>query len=192
MLYDHAPGSPWLAEPEPVAAVLKAVHTHSARIPAPNGRNGSADLAAHGERILSLCSSQDRAMLEELRPSIEVAPLAHRCLIHGDPVARNILMSENQTTLIDWQCPALGDPTEDLALFLSPAMQQLYRGSPLTPEEQERFLAAYGDPAIIARYRALKPWFSWRMASYCLWRSENGAPDYSVGLNLELDALRAK
>ncbi|KUJ77908.1 aminoglycoside phosphotransferase [Ruegeria marisrubri] len=190
VLYDHAPGSPWRVDPEPVAAVLRALHTHPARIPAPNGCNGSADLAAHGDRILSLCTSPDRATLAELRPSSDVAPLAHRCLIHGDPVAGNVLISGSQTTLIDWQCPALGDPSEDLALFLSPAMQQLYRGSPLSMEEQERFLAAYGDAAITARYRALKPWFAWRMAAYCLWRSENGAPDYSAGYELELETLR--
>ena len=36
-----------------------------------------------------------------------------------------------------------GGPVDDLALFLSPAMQVLYRGRPLTAEEGAAFLDAY-------------------------------------------------
>ncbi|TMV04922.1 aminoglycoside phosphotransferase family protein [Ruegeria sediminis] len=192
VLYDHAPGEPWRENPEPVARILRKVHTHPARIQAPKGCNGSADLAAHGDRILAQCSSREQATLEQLRPAAEIAPLSEHRLIHGDPVAGNILISRDRTTLIDWQCPALGDPSEDLALFLSPAMQRLYRGNPLSAEERERFLSAYDDSAIVARYRALRPWYAWRMAAYCLWRSENGAADYSAGYALELGTLRPR
>ena len=101
----------------------------------------------------------------------------------------NIITGPQGITLIDWQCPALGDPAEDLAAFLSPAMQWLYRGQTLTPDQEQVFLSAYPNPETTARYRALKPLFHWRMAAHCLWKSERGAQDYATALRLELQAL---
>ena len=94
-------------------------------------------------------------------------------------------------TLIDWQCPRLGDPAEDLALFLSPAMQLLYRGAPLGLAEQDAFLAAYPDPQVTARLRALLPWFHWRMAAYCLWKAERGGAEDREAMALEIAALQS-
>ena len=82
--------------------------------------------------------------------------------------------------------PATGDATEDLATFLSPAMQWLYRGRVLSPPETEAFLAAYPDPAVTARYLRLQPLYRWRMAAHCLWKADRGAPDYRHALALEL------
>lgn len=101
----------------------------------------------------------------------------------------NLLLNDDAVVLIDWQCPAIGDPAEDIAIFLSPAMQYVYRGKPLTDDEEAAFLAAYRDRAITRRYRALKPWFHWRMAAYCLWRARNGSPDYAPAFRLEAAAL---
>ncbi len=106
-------------------------------------------------------------------------------------MAGNILVAGKSLTLIDWQCPAIGDPCEDIALFLSPAMQHLYRGSPLSPGEEVEFLGAYAQPATVSRYQALRPWYGWRMAAYCLWRVENGSTDYEEALQLELGILQA-
>jgi len=189
VFYDHAPGSPWHEDSAPVATILRKLHTIDPSVEVPIGCNGSEDLARHGQSILDECTSSARHRLERLRPKEQVAPAIDTCLIHGDPVAGNILAAPSGLTLIDWQCPARGDPCEDLALFLSPAMQQLYRGTPLTATEEERFLSAYGDTRTVDRYRSLHRWYAWRMAAYCLWRVENGAPDYSVGLDLEIAAL---
>ncbi|WP_253276889.1 phosphotransferase family protein [Ruegeria sp. 6PALISEP08] len=189
VFYDHAPGTPWQEEAGKVGSLLRRLHDLTLSVPAPAGCNGSEDLKAHGLRILQGCSSEARDRLLERQPLQTVAPAEQTCLIHGDPVAGNILVAGKNLTLIDWQCPAHGDPTEDLALFLSPAMQSLYRGTPLTKAEEEQFLNAYGDPEIAARYRHLQPWYAWRMAAYCLWRAENGAPDYAEGLRLEIAAL---
>ncbi|MGI9367906.1 MAG: phosphotransferase [Ruegeria sp.] len=190
VFYDHAPGTPWQSNPQPVARLLRKVHALAAPLRIPVGCNGSDDLSLHGSRILDDCRSEARGILEELRPRAHVEPLAKRCLIHGDPVAGNILVTDGQITLIDWQCPVLGDPCEDIALFLSPAMQTLYRGSPLTVDEEAMFLDAYTDPDIVARFVNLRRWYSWRMAAYCLWRSENGAPDYAAGYAVELESLQ--
>lgn len=190
VFYDHAPGTPWRNGSDKVGELLRRLHSLPNTIPAPAGCNGSADLMAHGHRILQGCRSETRNELAKLQPSISVPPTTKTCLIHGDPVAGNILVASRGLTLIDWQCPAFGDPCEDLALFLSPAMQRLYRGSPLSDAEEVQFLSAYRRPEIVARYQRLKPWYAWRMAAYCLWRAENGAPDYSEGLKLEIETLK--
>ncbi len=189
VFYDHAPGAPWQEGPEGVARLLRDLHRLDVSVQAPNGCNGSRDLAEHAERILSACTSDTRARLAQLRPAGYVPATKKTCLIHGDTVAGNILVAPTGLTLIDWQCPALGDPCEDIAMFLSPAMQRLYRGAPLSRKEEEQFLAAYDNTETVARYRELRPWYAWRMTAYCLWRIENGAADYAQTLEMEIAAL---
>jgi aminoglycoside phosphotransferase (APT) family kinase protein len=60
--------------------------------------------------------------------------------------------------LIDWQCPAVGDPCEDIAIFLSPAMQLAYRGTVLSRAEEQVFLTAYSDASTLKRYANIAPW----------------------------------
>ncbi|MCA0929353.1 phosphotransferase family protein [Ruegeria profundi] len=189
VFYDHAPGSPWRDGVAPVAELLGKLHQLDLQIQAPKGCNGSMDLARHGQSILDRCRSDMRQKIEALRPDDHIPPTHHTCLIHGDPVAGNILVAPSGLTLIDWQCPAQGDPCEDLALFLSPAMQHLYRGKALTLTEESLFLSAYGCANAVKRYKSLRRWYAWRMAAYCLWQIENGGSDYSVGLELERAAL---
>ncbi|WP_254437811.1 phosphotransferase [Ruegeria arenilitoris] len=189
VFYDHAAGAPWREGTAQVAELLHDLHTQEVVLEVPKGCNGSVDLDHHGTRILNGCRSELSAVLAERKPRSQVPPTPRVCLIHGDPVAGNILVSSAGLTLIDWQCPAMGDPCEDLALFLSPAMQHLYRGKALSPEEEATFLSAYDSPQTVRRYLALKPWYNWRMAAYCLWRAENGAPAYRAGFDLEVAAL---
>lgn len=119
-------------------------------------------------------------------------PASKLRLVHGDPVPGNIVVSNRRIILIDWQCPVLGDPAEDLAIFLSPAMQFLYRGSPLADAERQVFLHAYPDRATVARFLALEPWFHWRMAAYCLWQAGRGRSEYARAFELERKALAAQ
>ena len=189
VFYDHAPGTPWRQRADKVGRLLRKLHNFSAEVSVPPGCNGSADLARHAERILAGCQSDRVDALAAMRPGNTVAPAPKTCLVHGDPVPGNILEDETGLTLIDWQCPVIGDPCEDLAMFLSPAMQHLYRSTPLSQREEDTFLTAYGDPDTVSRYYALRPWYAWRMAAYCLWRAENGSPDYLTGLELEIAAL---
>lgn len=186
VFYDHAAGSPWRRGTAQVAALLHRLHSQAIGVDLPEGCNGSADIARHGDLILRDCHSDRRLVLNGKKPRSAVPPTSETCLIHGDPVAGNILVARDGLTLIDWQCPARGDPCEDLALFLSPAMQILYRGAPLSPEEETAFLSAYKEPRVVERYLELRPWYAWRMAAYCLWRVENGAPAYREGIELEL------
>lgn len=191
VVYDHAPGAPWRADCAIAARVLADLHAQSPDVTAPPGCNGSAAISQHALAILTRCAEPERGKLIRMRPYTAAVEAGPTCLIHGDPVAGNLLVSDTRAVLIDWQCPAIGDPSEDLAMFLSPAMQQVYRGAPLTAAEESQFLATYENRETVVRYLALKPWFHWRMAAYCLWRAQNGAPDYAPAFELESAALEA-
>ncbi|MEP2717359.1 phosphotransferase [Pseudophaeobacter sp.] len=193
LIYGHIFGSPWQQDTGHVAQLLGRLHDQPGFPELAEGVNGSAALEAQTLAILQGCSTRAGRVeqIKSLRPFGQVPPLAQCALIHGDPVPGNLLAHDGTLTLIDWQCPQLGDPSEDLALFLSPAMQFLYRGAVLSPQEEEEFLTAYPDPRVVGRYLALKPWFHWRMSAYCLWRSGRGDPRDSEALELELAAMEA-
>ncbi|MCM2561884.1 aminoglycoside phosphotransferase family protein [Lutimaribacter sp. EGI FJ00013] len=189
VIYRHVPGSHSSSDPAGIGAVLRHLH----RIAPPAGlrhvASGSAAILRKGDEILAQC--EDDAGLRAFRPKLAVGATADPVFLHGDPVPANILATAQGSCLIDWQCPAVGDRCEDLAICLSPAMRFLYGGQPLGRENENRFLQAYGDPATVARYRALAPAFHWRMAAYCQWRAQRREPDNSHAKELELSALRA-
>lgn len=192
LAYDHIPGAPWYSDTPHVAQLLGRLHDQPLMRDLPLGCNGSDELEQQSSEILARCPGDEPMLteLQALRPQGHVAAIAQLALIHGDPVPGNLLAHDGTLTLIDWQCPQQGDPAEDLSLFLSPAMQFLYRGTVLSDHESAAFLSAYPDPHIVSRYQALKPWYHWRMAAYCLWRSLGGAPLDRSALELELQALK--
>lgn len=183
LAYDHIPGEIWSGTPVPVAITLARLHQTPAQRSFRIAPTGSHAILTQAQRIAADCQGNLPPP-----PDTDVPATKHH-YIHGDAVPGNIIVGPQGITLIDWQCPALGDPAEDLAAFLSPAMQWLYRGEVLTPDQERAFLNGYPNPEIAARYRALKPLFHWRMAAHCLWKSERGAADYAAALGLELAAL---
>ena len=127
-----------------------------------------------------------------------VQAAARRALIHTDAGTGNVIVGPDGPRLIDWQCPALGDPAEDLFAFLSPAFQVLYGHEPLTAAERAECLEAYGDREVLARLTALEPALAWRFAAYCAMRrvdlaraDPDGSARYARALALSLDQLEA-
>lgn len=184
LAYRYCPGSAWKSDTGLVANTLTRLH----QTPVPTnafraGQNGSAQLLAQAKTIAGLCHQT----LPPPPPDPNIAP-GPTCLVHGDLVPGNMIAHQGQLTLIDWQCPAIGDPVEDIATFLSPAMQSLYRGAPLTQAEINTFRAAC-PPARVQRYDQLAAIYHWRMAAHCLWKAAQDAPDYAKALHLELAAL---
>jgi aminoglycoside phosphotransferase (APT) family kinase protein len=186
-LYHAIPGTAWTTGIQDVAQMMRRLHAQ----PIPSGLralpNGSAEVLAHADTILARC--EETADLVGLRPQMTVPATEKTVLLHCDMVPGNLISSDDGLRLIDWQCPGVGDPCEDIAIFLSPAMQELYRGQALTPDETQRFLASYPDMG--DRYRALAPAYHYRMAAYCRWQVEHGVPDYAAGLAAEISALRS-
>lgn len=189
ILYQFLKGKPAHAMPERVAQMLGRLHQSSHRPAVRELPSGSAALSTHAMRILARCHGSDDLIAQ--RPEIDsLAPVAP-VLIHGDATAANIIATETGAVLIDWQCPALADPTEDIAVYLSPAMQVLSTGAVLTGAQQEAFLRTYPDPQTVTRYKRLAPLYHWRMAAYCRWKSEAGHPEYAQAEACELAALQS-
>lgn len=183
LIYSHLAGAPWQEDTAHVARLLGILHDQAGFDDLPKGGNGSRALEAQTVTVLQECPGGKALM--DCKPIGLVPAVAQTCLIHGDPVPGNLLAHDGTLALIDWQCPQNGDPAEDLAMFLSPAMQSLYRGNVLTRDEEAQFAAAYPDHRVVARYYALKPWFHWRMAAYCCWRGDLDA------MGLEMAALQS-
>ncbi len=187
-LYQAIPGKSWAADVSKVAALIQTLHSVAPPKPLRQGPNGSTEILTQADTILDKCEAT--APLRSLRPTQQVPPTDHLVLLHCDIVASNLIQNETGLHLIDWQCPAVGDAVEDLAIFLSPAMQTLYRGSPLSKAEVNQFLDLF-DATTRKRYHMLAPHFHYRMAAYCLWQAQNDRPDYMDGYAVERAALQA-
>ena len=178
VLYRHVDGMPWSGAVEDVAQLMATLHQIEAPEGLPETITSPVTLIAE-TRAMADASGIN---LVSPPPFTDDLPAANRCFLHGDIVPGNIVATENGPRLIDWQCPTIGDPAADIAIFLSPAMQVLYGNRPLSPAEQTAFLKAYvnagGDVIGAARYAALAPLFHWRMACYCDWKAAHGDVAY--------------
>jgi thiamine kinase len=188
LVYRFIEGHGWRSGVKDVAKLLTKIHAYPHRLPLRRVASGSVALIRQTHHILEQCQTARHNVPANISAA-EIAPMSTPVLIHTDVVPSNLINTPKGLRLIDWQCPGLGDPCEDIASFLSPSMQHLYGADPLSPDQAETFLAAYGQPAITGRYRRLAPLFHWRGAAYCLWKSERGYADYKAALTCELSAL---
>ena len=192
LIYEHISGTILEDQVTLIAQCLAQLH----QLPAPKGLReasvGSEQIGADGLYILGKCKTPTKKLLQNLMPDTYVKPVEQRQMIHADPVPANIIVSEGKAKLIDWQCPAFGDPAEDLCHFLSPAMQWLYRQSILPDIEVSSFISSYAQYSKAfdqSRFLDLRAWYSWRIAAYCLWQVEHGNSAYQRPLELEISAL---
>ncbi|MDE9450089.1 phosphotransferase [Aliiroseovarius sp. Z3] len=186
VIYRHIDGLPWGGDVVTVARVMARLHARGLPEGLPEQTVTPNSLIADGHNM-----APSGLILPPTLP--QSLPDARRAFLHGDIVPGNLLDTSDGLQLIDWQCPSIGDPSADIAIFLSPAMQVLYGHRALSSTEIDLFLSAYqvesGDSQTVARYRALAPLYHWRMATYCLWKSTRGDRDYARVATLELDAL---
>lgn len=198
LVYPHLPGRPWRTgdDPAPVSERLAHLHTQPRATALPIGSLGPGRLRDDTLAICELLGREGTDLARRL-PSLSSTPNdAPTVFIHGDPTAANTLLTPEGVRFIDWQCPAFGDPADDLAVFLSPAMQIVSGNLPLGPEEEARFLTAYAEAAergheTVARYRALAPLYHARMTAYALWRAGRGAAVYARAAKAERARITA-
>ena len=192
LIYEYVEGSPWRNDVEQVAQALHRLH----QVKPPAGLRkidgGHHAIREMTTRILDDCQQVPDWLASEPGGGQPrgFAP-AQLSFLHGDVVPENIICTDSGVVFIDWQCPAIGDPAEDLFTFLSPAMQILYRGRVLSAEEERTFLLAYPDSSVVERMQALRPFMHRRMAAHCLWKTERGSEDYREAVALERAALEA-
>ena len=195
LTWRHLPGRPWRLTEAVAAGLLRTIHVKPSP---PGGLHRAActakALRAEGEAMLADLPAAAESRLRGAAPRADV-PIPPRIalrapmLLHGDPVAANLIVGPRGAAAIDWQCPALGDPVTDLSLFLSPGMWAVYGPPGARPPDPARTLRAYGDPATHARFAVLRPILHWRMAVHCSWRAERGDPGFARAARRELAAL---
>ena len=193
LIYEHIAGT--LLEDQVIlmAQCLAQLHQLPPLKGLRNASVGSSQIRADGVNILGMCNTPEKDVVHSLMPDTYVAPVAKRWMIHADPVPANVIISQGRAKLIDWQCPALGDPAEDLCHFLSPAMQWLYRQAILSDIEVSSFISSYAQYSAVfdkARFLDLRAWYSWRIAAYCLWQVEHGNFAYKKALEHEISDLK--
>jgi Ser/Thr protein kinase RdoA (MazF antagonist) len=175
LVYEYWPGDPWQEDVIPVAHLLRRLHGVQVRHPGSFRKliTNPTGLLHQGDEMLSGAGSDSLSQrLARLRPDpVRVPDLPKKSLLHTDVGAGNIIVGPRGTRLIDWQCPGMGDPAEDLWAFLSPAFQMLFERTPIAAAQRAAFLGAYGNPETTYRLNLLSPFFSYRMSAYCCLRS---------------------
>ena len=173
LVYEYCEGEIWREGVGDVALLLRDLRTLDTdhydfrEVPM-----HAADILAEGDAFLPKIVSEMRWTLARARPKpIEIDAVSPGFL-HTDIGPGNIVVAKDTGRLvaIDWQCPAVGDPVQDVIAFLSPAFQILYGRQPLSDVEVAEFFAAYDDPELKRRYDLLLPFYDWRMAGYCATR----------------------
>ncbi len=191
LVYEHLRGNTWFKNAADAAQLLSQLHQITPPQTLRETPSGSVALSRQTLAILDRCPDEKANELRPLMPHVCIAESGTAHLLHADPVPANLIEHAGQLRLIDWQCPAIGDPCEDLSIFLSPAMHMTYRGCDLNAKEITAFLAAYPDRDVVARYLQLAPWYHWRMAAYCLWKEAQGDPEAPKAGKAEIRALRS-
>ena len=146
------------------------------------------DIKNHGLDILNNVSGLHKNTLLETCPEVSISEI-DPVLLHTDVVVGNLIQGGAGLRLIDWQCPALGDPIIDVVMFLSPGMHNVYGSKKLSLHDREVFLTGLGHK-LHERYNIIGPLYHWRLAAYCLWKFEQGAVQYKEAALEEIKLLK--
>ncbi|MCA0044252.1 phosphotransferase [Celeribacter litoreus] len=188
LVYDHQPGEALPGFDANAAKTLWNLH----QIKVPDGlRRVSCTpdaLIAEGKWFLRNADHPSVEMIANRQPCLINLSCGPDVFLHGDPVPSNFVRHGEALTLIDWQCPAVGDACFDLGLAMSPAMHLVY-GSKAEDAPSMDVLSAYPDAETVSRYRMLAPFVHWRMAAYCAWKAGQGEAVYGDAISAELTAL---
>ncbi|SFJ62016.1 aminoglycoside phosphotransferase family protein [Celeribacter neptunius] len=189
LVYDYLPGQALEhVDPDTILA-LGRVHALRPQIALRRIESTPGALLRSGMWFLSQVPlAQAEPLIARAPSEREIAP-GPNVLLHGDPVPANVIAAGATRRFIDWQCPAWGDATADLAIALSSAMHHVYGRVPLSRARAEEALLAYPAPEVRDRYRALAPYYHWRMAAYCVWKAAHGETIYEAAGALELARL---
>lgn len=186
LVYDYIQGTQWTKGVGAVASLLTRVHEVK-------GVAGLRDLPASADALIAqarnIIAMSGQDYLLDLQPKLRGTKVYEHCLVHTDAVSGNIIQTANGLRLIDWQCPGMGDPVEDFAMFLSPAMQHIYLGAQLDNAQSKAFLDHIPNAPRRERYLEFAGLYHWRMAAYCGWKAAQGSPDYVPAQALEIAAL---
>lgn len=182
LIYAFVEGDTHATRKADLARLLGRLHAQ----PVPAG----LPTAARGKDVISmgLAMAQGAEALLRMAPMPPNVPNDAR-FCHRDAVPGNVVETARGPILIDWQCPAVGDPVEDIAHALSPAMHVLYGDDVPSSADVTAFLSAYPDRRITDGYVKSGHVYHWRMACYCHWQIARGNHAYEDPLAAEMQWL---
>jgi hypothetical protein len=208
LVYEYIDGTSWNGDLKAAATLLAKVQ----RIPLDARALDAfrklptepAELLDHADSMLQRHSSALSDSVRVLRPKLgmqSVHPNQREVLVHTDCGPGNMVSSPSGLRLIDWQCPGIGDGLQDVATFLSPAMQVLYGYPVLTDVQERQFLDAYVAALFLnlsdaqkarARFEIVCRSHHYRFAAYCAMRVQDTASCEPKTSHLYSDALKAE
>jgi thiamine kinase len=188
LLYYYIKGPIWNENVIAVSNLLRCVRNYKP----PEGLRVLSglpeDIKKSGFKIIGGLNNYHKSILKGICPDISIVEI-EPVLLHTDVVPGNLIFGESGLQLIDWQCPAIGDPIVDIMMFLSPSMHEIYGAGKLSMRDHEIFLMSL-SPRLRCRYNKLGVLYHWRLAAYCFWKAEQGALEYENAALAEIDLLK--
>lgn len=182
----QAAHSTTVSQAAPIAELLARIHAVVPWQGLPIRATDPETVLREGDAMLD--EAGNPAWLIRMRPRPVEDPVSiSPTLVHRDLVPANTATIAGTLIALDWQCPALGDPVEDLTHASSPAMQSL--ADHYAPVCAADLVRAYQDQHIQERFRQMEAVYRWRMACYCSLQDSKGANGYARARELECAAL---
>ena len=187
LLYDYIKGLTWRQDVNIVSDLLSRIRMHKY----PKGlRTLSSlplDIKESGLKIIRKLNNYHKSILINICPDVYISDI-EPVLLHTDIVPGNLILGDAGLRLIDWQCPAIGDPIVDVMMFLSPGMHEIYGSGKLSMIDHEIFLMSLTSK-LRDRYNLIGPLYHWRLAAYCFWKAEQGFIEYKNAALAEINLL---
>ena len=188
LLYHYIKGQTWSHDVGAVSELLTRVHKHKYPKELRILSALPSDIKETGLEIIEKLNIYHKNKLNMICPDVSVSDI-EPVLLHTDVVPGNLILGDEGLRLIDWQCPAIGDPIVDIMMFLSPGMQEIYGLGKLTLKDHEAFLMNLTSD-LRNRYNIIGPLYHWRLAAYCFWKAEQGFIEYENAALAEIDILK--
>jgi len=188
LLYNYIKGKTWSQDVKTVSELLARIHKHKYPKDLRLLSALPSDIKETGYEIINKLNSYHKHKLNNICPVVPILDI-EPVLLHTDVVPGNLILGDEGLRLIDWQCPAIGDPIVDIMMFLSPGMHEIYGPGKLSMKDHEVFLMNL-TPKLRSRYNILGPLYHWRLAAYCFWKAEQGYMEYENAALAEIDLLK--
>jgi thiamine kinase-like enzyme len=188
LLYNFIKGEIWSNDVETVSELLDRIRKHKYPKRLRTLSNLPSDIKQIGFEIINKLNDYHKNELMNICPDVSTSDI-EPVLLHTDVVPGNLIIGKKGLRLIDWQCPAIGDPIVDIMMFLSPGMHEIYGSGKLSMKDHETFLMNL-TPKLRSRYNILGPLYHWRLAAYCFWKAEQGFIEYEKAALAEINLLK--
>jgi thiamine kinase len=188
LLYNYIEGQTWREDVNIVSDILSRIRVHKCPKGLRKLSSLPSDIKKNSLEIISTLNSYHKNKLMMICPEVSISDV-EPVLIHTDVVPGNLILGNKGLRLIDWQCPAIGDPILDVVMFLSPGMHEIYGSGKLSMNDHETFLM-HLTSKLRSRYNILGPLYHWRLAAYCLWKAEQGFIEYENAALEEINLIK--